>query len=163
MPYRVSSIFFSPVAAFIDVTLLGVLALWQGITALISEDDWSKITGPHGLVFVLIIGLIVVWTKSVRDDAARERRHRESIKTQEDHFNSLLTLNAKTADDLKILTVASTKAQMNSTNAIISMDRNIILLTNELSNSGKMTQQQLTQLHNDNRDTRDTLDKKDNS
>jgi hypothetical protein len=163
MQYRLSNIFSSPLAAIIDVTVLGALALWQGLSTLISADDWSKITGPHGLVFVLIIGLIVVWTKSVRDDAARERRHRESIKTQEEHFTSLLTLNAKTADDLKVLTVASTKAQINSTNAIISMDRNIIRLTNVIDDNARATQQQLAQLHNDNSDTRDTLDKKDNS
>lgn len=137
MPYKLSSFFLHPLAAIIDVTTLGFLAAWQGMATLISNDDWSKITGPHGLVFVLIIGLIVVWTKSVRDDAARERRHRETIKTQQEHFNALLELNEKTADDLKILTVAATKAQMSATNAIISMDHNIIRLANEISDERK--------------------------
>lgn len=124
--------------------------MWQGIATLISNDDWSRITGPHGLVFVLIIGLIVVWTKSVRDDAARERRHRETIATQQEHFKALLDLNEKTADDLKVLTVAATKAQMSSTNAIISMDHNIIRLTNEMADAGKIRVVQLDQLHADN-------------
>lgn len=150
MPYRLSNVFSSPVAAVIDFSMLAVLAVWQGIATLISPDDWSKITGPHGLVFVLIIGLTVVWTKSVRDDSARERRHRESIKTQEEHFNSLLVLNAKTADDLKILTVASTKAQLNATSAIIAMDQNILRLTNEMSGNSRINQKQLALLHSDN-------------
>jgi hypothetical protein len=150
MPYRLSSILFHPLAVVADVVMLGFLAVWQGMATLISNDDWSRITGPHGLVFVLIIGLIVVWTKSVRDDAARERRHRETIKTQQDHFNALLELNEKTADDLKVLTVASTKAQMSATNAIISMDHNIIRLTNEMSDNGKINRRQLNQLHDDN-------------
>lgn len=137
MPQRLYASIFHSFGAITDIFMLGFLAVWQGMATLISSDDWNRITGPHGLVFVLIIGLIVVWTKSVRDDAARERRHRETIKTQETHFNALLSLNKTTADDLKALTVAATKAQMSSTNAIIAMDHNIIRLTNEISDYQK--------------------------
>lgn len=139
MPHRLVPYITTPFVAAIDIFTLGFLAIWQGLATLISSDDWNKITGPHGLVFVLIIGLIVVWTKSVRDDAARERRHKETIQSQQQHFNSLIEMNEKTANDLKILTVASTKAQMSATNAIISMDHNIIRLTNELSDQSKIS------------------------
>lgn len=138
MPHRFSTLTFLPFAAIADIVTLGFLASWQGTLALISSDDWNRITGPHGLVFVLIIGLIVLWTKSVRDDSARERRHKETIKSQQDNFKALLDLNGKTADDLRVLTVASTKAQMTSTNAIISMDHNIVRLTNEIADSGRI-------------------------
>ena len=113
------------------------------LIAVISNEDWEKITGPHGLVFVLICGLIVVWTKSVKDDSARERRHRESIAAQEEHFKSLMAINAKTSNDLSVLTVAATKAQMTATGAIVSMDNNIVRLTNEISDNTKNTQAQL--------------------
>lgn len=138
MPHRVISFITPPLAAVFDITMLGILAVWQGMATLFSSEDWNRITGPHGLVFVLIIGLIVVWTKSVRDDASRERRHRETIQSQQEHFNALIELNEKSANDLKALTVASTKAQMSATNAIISMDHNIIRLTNELTDQTKI-------------------------
>lgn len=115
-----------------DIIALSTLAVWQGAIALISNDDWNKITGPNGLVFVLIIGLIVIWTKSVRDDAAKERRHKETISAQSKHYDSLLALNTKTAEDLKKLTVESTTAQINATNAIDSLDSNIVRLTHEI-------------------------------
>ena len=82
MLYRLTSLFYGTVSTAFDIIALTSLAIWQGVTtfaAFISNEDWEKITGPHGLVFILICGLIVVWTKSVKDDAARERRHRESI------------------------------------------------------------------------------------
>ena len=150
---KIAMLIHTPASSVLDIIVLSTLAVWQGITtaiAFISNEDWEKITGPHGLVFVLICGLIIVWTKSVKDDAARERRHRESIKSQEDHFKSLLELNAKTAADLTILTVASNKAQILATNAIIAMDNNIIRLTNEMVDNGRVRERQLAQLHRDN-------------
>jgi len=125
--------------SFVEGTILSGLAVWKGTLAFISDDHWNKLTGPHGLVFALVIGIIIIWSKSVRDDAARERRHKETIKAQEKHFQDLLDLNSKTANDLKVLTVASTKAQMSATNAIISMDHNIIRLTNELSDQARIS------------------------
>jgi hypothetical protein len=139
MPHRLISFIAPAFTSTLDIFTLGALALWQGLAAFISADDWNRITGPHGLVFVLIIGLIVVWTKSVRDDAARERRHRETIAAQESHFAALIKMNDDNATDLKALTVAATKAQMTATNAIISMDHNIIRLTNELADQSKIS------------------------
>lgn len=139
-------------ASAFDIFTLASLAIWQGgeaLIAFISTEDWDKITGPNGLVFVLIVGLIVLWMKSARDDSAKERRHKESISTQQVHFKALLDLNEKGSEDLKVLTVASTKAQMTATNAIISMDHNIIRLTNEIADAGKIQQLQLQQLHTD--------------
>lgn len=139
MPHRLISYIAPAFTSTLDIVTLGTLALWQGLSTLISSDDWNRITGPHGLVFVLLIGLIVVWTKSVRDDAARERRHRETIAAQEKHFATLIKMNGENANDLKALTVASTKAQMTATNAVISMDHNIIRLTNELADQSKIS------------------------
>lgn len=129
----------SHITSIVEGSLLSILAIWKGSVAFISTDQWDKLTGPHGLVFALVIGIIVIWSKAVRDDAARERRHKETIKAQERHFQDLIDLNEKTANDLKILTVASTKAQMSATNAIISMDHNIIRLTNELSDQARIS------------------------
>ena len=117
----------------LDIFLLSSLALWQGMTTfatIISKEDWDRITGPHGLVFVLICGIIVIWIKSVKDDASRERRHRESIQI-------LIKLNDKTATDLTLLSVASNEAQIQSTNAIMTMNNNIARLTDEISYNNK--------------------------
>lgn len=148
MPFKLTQLLTGTSASLFDILALAGLAVWQGLAtlvALVSAEDWEKITGPHGLVFVLICGLIVVWTKSVRDDAAKERRHKETISTQQAHFKALLDLNEKGSEDLKVLTVASTKAQMAATNAIISMDHNIIRLTNELADASKLNQLLLAQ------------------
>jgi hypothetical protein len=143
MPHRILQYAISNfpvnVTSLVEGTMLSILAIWKGTATIISDDAWEKLTGPHGLVFALIIGIIIIWSKSVRDDAARERRHKETIKTQQEHFQKLIDLNEKTANDLKILTVASTKAQMSATNAIISMDHNIIRLTNELSDQARIS------------------------
>lgn len=136
--YAITNVHFN-MSAIVEGMALSFLAIWKLSSALVSQDYWDKLTGPHGLVFALIIGIIVIWSKSVRDDAARERRHKETIKTQEEHFQKLIDMNEKGANDLKILTVASTKAQMSSTNAIISMDHNIIRLTNELSDQARIS------------------------
>jgi hypothetical protein len=119
----------------LDFAALSTITVWQGVATILSADDWSRITGPHGLVFVLLIGLIVMWMKSVRDDASKERRHKESISAQEVHFKALLDLNAANANDLKILSIASTKAQLSATASIIALDNNIIELANHLDHN----------------------------
>jgi len=111
-----------------EVIGLAFLLAWQGFSAglaIISDADWAKITGPHGLVFVLIIGLCVVWAKSCRDDVARERRHKETLVAQEEHFAALLSLNSKTAQDLKDLTIQSIKAQMMATAATVDLRKEL--------------------------------------
>ena len=131
---------------FSDICVLASLAVYSGVNAIasiISSEDWDKITGPHGLVFVLICALIVVWTKSVKDDNARERRHREVIAVQEEHFKALLKLNEKTSSDLRILTVAATKAQLTSANAVVSMEKTITKLSEDISESCQITKQEI--------------------
>lgn len=118
-----------------DIVALVGLTVWQGISttiAFISSEDWDKVTGPHGLVFVLLCGLIVVWTKSVKDDAGKERRHKEIIAEQQKTFDrhfSKLNENNKVLTDL---IVSSNRQQDRTSNAIMAMDKSIIRLSNEL-------------------------------
>lgn len=116
-------------------------AIWSGLSiysgsealgTVISEQDWSRMIGPHGALFLACVGLILMWTnnrrrerreeaKSAREEAAREARHAEQM-----------TLQQANADKLMELTAESIKAHRMSVGAIKSMDRTIMLLTEEL-------------------------------
>lgn len=122
----------SPIA---ECVTLAAVTVYQGIAyigGIISDEDWSKITGPHGLVFVLIIGLLTLWIKSQRNDVATERRHKEALSAQKENFELLMEMNTTNADGLKALTVESIKANMRCIGAIESMDKNIQRLTVEM-------------------------------
>ena len=125
MPYRIALVN-SLVAHLLEGAVLGTLAVWQGISAglaIIDAASWDRITGEHGLEFCLLVALIVVWGKSIRDDASRERRHNEMLAAQDDHFAALLKLNTKTADDLKDLTVEGIRAQMVTAQGLVDLTK----------------------------------------
>lgn len=114
----------SIVSSIAECATLATLSLVQGVRyigGIIADEDWQKITGPHGLVFVLIIGLLTLWIKSQRNDAATERRHREAMEAQREY-----------ADELKSLTVEQTKNSMRFMASIDNMDKNIQRLTIEI-------------------------------
>lgn len=110
------------------ITLCGV-AVYQVTAQAIDDVSWQRLTGSHGTLFVLAIGIIVLWNASrirekkedarrKEEDAARERRHAELVST-----------NKENAEGLKALTVDSIKANIRAIVAVESMDKNIQNLT----------------------------------
>ena len=120
------------ISHIVEGLCLGALAVWQGgaatITAL-TESDWSKLTGPHGVAFAAVIAVIVLWaallayiSKSRKEelaarkveDEARERRHTELVTTQKAHAEKLIELTSQ-----------SITANINGTHAVGTLSKSI--------------------------------------
>lgn len=120
--------------------------MWQGIAAAIaaiSEGDWAKLTGPHGVAFVSVVAVIVLWGALLAyisrtnkreetrrkeelaarkvEDEARERRHVEIMTTQGHNAQKLIDLTAQ-----------SIAANINGTHAIQMLSHDIQTMTNDL-------------------------------
>ena len=79
--------------------------------AIISETDWQRITGPHGVAFVAIAAVIVLWVSGMRKDKREdERRVKEEQNREKRHSESLL-MQGENAKRLMELTVEGIKAQ----------------------------------------------------
>jgi hypothetical protein len=120
---------------FLEGATLGFFAMYNGtvaVTEAITETDWLRLTGQHGAIFVLAVVGLAFWAKSIRDektrakeDESRERRHKETLDAGEVHFNRLIDMNAKNASDLKDVSLASVAAQINATNAIENLTKEL--------------------------------------
>lgn len=127
MPHRIqlaSSVF----AVATEGVILGSIAAVSGARyamTTISDGNWDKLIGPHSLTFGAVIAVIVLWTSRVvesrKQEAARERRHQETVSMQ-----------GRNADKLLELTKESILAQGKATLAINSMDRTVQSLTIEI-------------------------------
>ena len=98
---------FCSFAGVAEASILAVLAVKSGYTylsAAIGDDDWSKITGPHGVAFIAVIAVIVLWFNGLRrekneekrrekEELNREKRHSESIALQRENSKTLIDLN----------------------------------------------------------------------
>lgn len=122
-------------STFVEGSILAFAALVNGTLAVseaITETDWLRLTGQHGAIFVLAVVGLAFWAKSVRDektrakeDEARDRRHKEALDAGEAHFNRLIEMNRVNAADLKEVSMASVKAQIDSTNAIENLTKEL--------------------------------------
>jgi flagellar biosynthesis component FlhA len=121
----------------------GTSLFFLSVFAFVTETDWQRITGPHGVAFVAIAAVIVLWGSGIRDKAllrketeereireekrrekeesAREARHAESIKLQRENAEKLIGI-----------TVENIKAAGHVTQAINSMDRTIQQFSHDL-------------------------------
>lgn len=122
-------------ATVIEGAMLGLLGTWSGIMAVseaISEKDWQKIKGPEGALFLCVIIILTLWNsgrvreknenkRREKEEAAREARHAENLKHQRENAEKLMDLTAE-----------SIKAHGMSVEAIKSMDRTMMILTEEL-------------------------------
>jgi len=125
-----------PIASnFLEGSILGFIAMFNGtvaVTEAITDKDWLRLTGQHGVIFVLTVVGLAFWAKSIRDeksrakeDEARERRHMESLDASEKHFQMLTTMNKQNAEDLKEVSIESIKAQMEGTSAIKALTKEL--------------------------------------
>lgn len=126
--------------------ILGAVAVWQSVEtllAVLTQEDWKMLFGPHGLAVGAILALIVVWQSNVakekREEKARERRHQEALAAGDlrnrellDQIKSNAADNKVLTEELKELTAEGIKAQMKNIAATNSMDNSIKSLTIEL-------------------------------
>ncbi len=121
----------------------GTMLLIFSVVALISEQDWGRLLGPHGVAVAALMAVVALWLGNIRDkrilredlesrerreenrraveEASREKRHTESIRIQREN-----------ADKLIALTVENIKAAAHVTASIESVDRTIQTLADEL-------------------------------
>ena len=127
MPHRIPLV--TQTLGFIfEAIALGFLTVWQGLSAiasLISNEDWDRITGPHGVAFVACAACLVLWLNAVNrdrkedkrriaEDAAKERRHEDSIRALNLYSEKVMGIAVDTA-----------KTNMHVAEAIKSLDSTI--------------------------------------
>jgi uncharacterized membrane protein YcjF (UPF0283 family) len=101
----------------LEAVILGLALGWNGaayLIALISESDWQRLTGPHGVAFIAVVAVVVLWLNKLSSDkarakelatiekkedarrmaeeAARELRHAESLKASGEYAHSMKAL-----------------------------------------------------------------------
>lgn len=118
--------------------------LTGGMLAIISDQDWQRMTGPHGVAFIAVLAVIVLWANGLRKEKAEiSRRQAEEIRAEarrvadeaalEKRHTETMTMQRENADKLMQLTVESIKAQGHTSQAIISIDSTIKRLTEEVA------------------------------
>ena len=120
--------------------------MWQGIEAVvatISDSDYSKMTGPHGVAFVSVIAVIVLWgallayiSRTNKREEARRKEELEARKIEDEarerRHVELMTTQGHNAQKLIDLTAQSIAANMNGTHAIQMLSHDIQTMTNDL-------------------------------
>lgn len=108
--------------------MLGMLAAYNGTMAVISDSDWEKLTGPHALVFGVVIAVGILWftlikvvgayhkrmvarekteaERQARDDEARERRHKEAMEMQSSFHEKMLKVSTESILSIERSTAA---------------------------------------------------------
>jgi hypothetical protein len=121
-----------------------VLAMAGTSLAIISEQDWNRMTGPHGVAFIAVAAVIVLWANGLRKERLEQKRRdeealRHEARRQEDEANrekrhkEAMSMQSANADRIMDITVESIKAQGHSAQAIASIDSTIKRLSDELS------------------------------
>jgi hypothetical protein len=135
MPHRIPLVT-NTVSFFIELITLGLLTIWQGVEtvgSIISEQDWNRITGPHGVAFIACAACMILWGSSVARDRKEDRRRRAEDEARERRHAETIKLQSDNAESLKALTVENAKTNMRVANAIHSLDQSIktLVLQNE--------------------------------
>jgi hypothetical protein len=124
-----------PPSTVIEGLALSAVAAYQLAVDLIDQTSWDRMTGEHGAVFLLAIGVVVLWNSgrvSRKDEDARRAKEEES---RERRHNESIASGAKNADELKALTVENIKSNIMVAQAIANMDRGVRDLSLEVRES----------------------------
>lgn len=122
MPHRLFVHLDTAVSQFIEGTILLLAGIGTGcnyLIAILSEEDWSKLTGPHGVAFLAVIAVIVLWGNGIRrekqeekrrvdEEIRRERRHTETLNLQRENSNKLIELTGESIKSNAYVTAAIT-------------------------------------------------------
>lgn len=118
----------SPFSAILEGFLLALIACYKGgiiVGLIISDTDWSKITGPHGVAFLAVIAVIVLWGNGLRRERNEElRRSNEEIRREKRHAETI-AMQRENSDKLIALTAKSIKAQAHVTASIDHLAREL--------------------------------------
>ena len=126
MPYRIiSSIHAHDI---LQGCLWMFLAMYNGtmyFIGLISDADWNRMTGPHGVAFIAVAAVIVLWANGLRKEKAESvRRDREEAAREARNKELIAALEQSTRSNHQ-LTVDAIVQQGRTAEAIGRMDRTI--------------------------------------
>lgn len=122
MPHRLHDMTSFLVHA-IEAVILGIALGWNWFcyqAAIISDEDWSKITGPHGVAFIAVCAVVVLWFNKLTGEKSRskelaaqmeredERREAEERNKEKRHEENLAA-SREYAEGMKALAVESMK------------------------------------------------------
>lgn len=106
----------------LEGALFGFLTLYNGtqtLCSIISSEDWSRITGPHGVAFIACAAVVVLWLNGLRreqredkrregEETKREERHAETLTLQKENSSKLIELNVEQIKAQALATAAMT-------------------------------------------------------
>jgi FtsZ-interacting cell division protein ZipA len=112
--------------------------------AFISEQDWSRMLGPHGVAVVAILAVVALWVSGIKEksamkkdiearEAREEARRTKEEESREKRHNESIQLQTTNSDKLVALTVENIKAQALTTAALASVDRSLQDLAEQIS------------------------------
>ena len=106
--------------------LWGMLALYNGASALlavITEADWNRALGPHGVAFLAVIAVVVLWGNGIATRKAEDKRRAEEIASANASRAELLSALKESIDGNHELTKQCIKAIEKQTAATIAMEK----------------------------------------
>lgn len=130
----------------LEAVCLGLALGWNSVAyfaSVIPDGDWSKISGPHGVAFVAVVAVVILWLNKVSSDRSRarelklaeeraeERREEDERKKEQRHIESRTDMHAFTAD-LKSLTAESIKAQLLTNHSLLANTTKVELLVSSV-------------------------------
>jgi hypothetical protein len=104
-----------------EAIVIGIIAGWKIAEAFvlgITEQDWSRLIGPHGFTVGLILAVIVLWGNGVADRLAQRKRDEAAEVRRDARHAEQLAENRKNNDDVKELQAESIKAKLAMAHAL---------------------------------------------
>ena len=114
----------------IEGTLIAALATTLG--SAISEEDWLRIKGPEGALFLSVIIIVVLWNQGRIREKNENRRRDEELKATEKRHQEMLEIQQRAADKNEKLVVECILSNGKVTTAINSLDNSMKHLVNEI-------------------------------
>ncbi len=108
--------------------LWGILAIYNGAAAMlavISEADWNRALGPHGVAFISIVAVVVMWDSGRRDRKAENTRRQDEIASANASRAELLKALKESIDSNNDLTKQCIRAIECQKAATQAMDKTI--------------------------------------
>ena len=116
----------------LDCSLLFLAAMYNGLLAIIDDDTWNKVTGPHALVLAALVAVIVLWRAGANRDRLENSRREKEEKSREARHRETLDMQRANSDKLIELTTRTVIVTERSTAAIDRMETAFIALTGKL-------------------------------
>lgn len=141
MPLRLITLH-GQIVTIIEGITLCLLGVWQGVsfaaTSIVSDEDWSKLIGPHGALFAVSVGLVVVWLHSAAAERNRQKRaDAAEIKHDKRHAENRADMR-ELSDKLMALTAESIKANVLATVAQQNGVKELSSVKTEMSDLSEM-------------------------